>query len=71
MNRQITISPTTEQPTFWMCHRSGSKGPKKRHETLAAAAIEADRLATANPGTRIYILEAIGAVQSDKVEGEA
>lgn len=66
MNQQISITATTETPTFWMCCRSGSKGPKKRHATLAIATAEADRLATENPGSRIYILEAIGAIQSHK-----
>lgn len=43
---------------FWMV-TGAMNAPRIRHATFADANAEAQRLATANPGTEFYVLEAI------------
>lgn len=60
-NKQVSIDALPATDHFWMCYAEGAFGPKKRHPSLAAACIEADRLAT-QTGRRIFIHEGIGCV---------
>ena len=44
---------------FWMVWNPNRKQPTYRHETEAAAVIEAERLARLNPSEDFFVLEAI------------
>jgi len=45
---------------FWMVWNPDGNPPKYRHDTEAAAETEAERLARLNPGSRFFVLEAVG-----------
>ena len=48
---------------YYYVYRFGNLAPKMRHETLAAAQAEAERLAALHPGSAIEILKAVGIAQ--------
>lgn len=50
-----------EREKFWLvwCVEKGT--PTKRHESIASAITEAERLARQNPGFEFHVLEWIGA----------
>ena len=47
---------------YWFVHNPVSGNfPKVKHDTFSAASSEAQRLATNNPGTVFFVLEAVAA----------
>jgi anti-sigma factor ChrR (cupin superfamily) len=60
-NKQVSIDALPKHLHFWMCYVEGRSAPDHHHASLAAACIEADRLATVS-GRRVFILERIGCV---------
>lgn len=58
---------TTSEP-FWMIHGKGCGTPTVRHPTAEAAALEAKRLARANPGTEFVILQSVASALKTDVE---
>lgn len=60
-NRQVAIDALPKSDHFWMCWVEHKSTPLRHHASLAAACIEADRLAT-KTGKRVFILERIGCV---------
>ena len=43
--------------TFWMVFVEGASSPAKQHETVESAQMEAERLARANIGRKVWVLE--------------
>lgn len=43
--------------TFWMVFVEGASSPAKQHETVESAQMEAERLAKANIGRKVWVLE--------------
>ena len=52
----------TEPRKFWMITGDGNS-PKVRHYNLKEARMEAERLASANPGTEFFVLQSTEMVQ--------
>lgn len=48
------------QNIFWMVWREQDRGPAYVHGTLSSAKQEAQRLATLNPDSKFFVLQAIG-----------
>lgn len=48
---------------YYYVYRFGTPAPKVRHETLASAQAEAERLAAFHPGAAFEILKAVGISQ--------
>jgi hypothetical protein len=44
---------------FLMVCVDGKAGPMKKHESAESARLEADRLARLQPGTKVYVLQAL------------
>ena len=49
--------------TFWMVYVDGGGNPTFKHLSLEQAQLEAERLARANPGSKVYVLKALGVCQ--------
>lgn len=52
---------------FWMVWNSRKENsiPTKRHGSLKSATDEAERLAAAHPGDKLYVLESMGLYTAD------
>ena len=48
-----------EKPKFWCVWSPRGKAPKYRHETLAGAQAEAERLSALHIGRHFYVLEMV------------
>ena len=49
---------------FWLVWRPTGNAPRKRHASHEEALIEAKRLATANPNSKFYVLEATDEIET-------
>lgn len=49
-----------DEEVFWVVWNPGSGSPKFRHPTESAARAESERLAETNPGSKFYVLRALG-----------
>lgn len=53
-------------PEFWMVWHEGGSPPSFKHETLASAKLEAERLARQCPGKSFCVLQCVGTcIKSD------
>lgn len=59
--------PQADEEEFFMVWKDGGDVPRKRHETLASAQAEAERLANNHPGFKFYVLRAIESAESMRV----
>ena len=47
------------QPRFWMVWNEGNRSPMVKHTSYHAATSEVVRLASANPNSNFFVLEAL------------
>lgn len=57
-----------DEDAFWMVWNPRGHAPTHRHESEREANVEAERLASANPGERFYVLKAERRYQKVDVE---
>lgn len=57
-----------EEKTFWMLWSPHGSAPTKKHETLAEAREEAERLMGLHPGRTFYVLQAVSRCRVKNVE---
>lgn len=52
---------------FWMVYGEGQGAPTVKHASMNLAKGEAERLARQHPGTKFYVLRAIGSAERSDV----
>ena len=55
----LPFDPKKPSSPFWLVFNPARSAPKLQHPSEAAARIEADRLAQANPAEEFYVLKAV------------